>query len=847
MDGDAADIVEGTVADLGDLERWWKDPGIAVWSFILFGCFLLNATLFLAFLIRPGLRTISNRFVMNLTVSNLLISALLNPLLIMDASPSSKTSSSPLSAESVCAISEGATALMTTSSVLSVFLIAIDQYFAVVDPLRYRARVDKLKSGILIVSVWLVSSVFALLAFLNPNPRSLWLSCNLERLSTSVVDQTENTSTNSRIDSSFSIFENETAGLETFSSSNNKSGLIETFDIEERIEFVENSTIFLEVDAFVDNSNTYGMIYALVHSLFAYLLPFACVCWIYVKIYSAAHRNSERTRRTGSRPILSSASFCEDPRSQQQLQQQHQQLQQQADNLGDDFRRIPKISSLSSIDETSETTQPAGSQVPRRRSFSSASEILPSNLPCCEVAGEATSSSGAVVFTLGAETIEDPNDEENERNESNEAKLPVVSTLKAEFLEKNEPSTWPYDDLVKSRFLDRADQRVKSSHDLMYEQMLMRESTRGSWFTDSATGLPDLVDCSDSDSEGEVTSERFRPMIDVVVDDCARSEQNPMYLSPYSAAYETASNRNEGKNKVEVNVTSYVGQSSRVDERSDLGGGNIESELNEFERSKKRQRYDGLPSDFEITEVIVESCEVFDVQGTDRTTEIALTGASTETSACLLTPIVTITPAPNKSSLHRVASVRSTSSYINSLKYRISNGSLFRYREETRAARISALVIVMGLICWSPYEILLLLKNLPPYNDQRIAHEYDVTALCFLVLAAYVSPLLFGYRSKRVKRELRKFFCFKKELSYKNNRSLMAKKVLKRRHSSTFSHLEMDNRYNIFNCVYGRNRWPKEKVQFVQVPDTALVVETCRSSFSSGASTQISSTSTDDC
>ncbi|KAL2746207.1 Melanopsin-B [Vespula maculifrons] len=46
--------------DLGDFERWWKDPGIAVWSFVLFGCFLLNAILFLAFLIRPGLRTISN-------------------------------------------------------------------------------------------------------------------------------------------------------------------------------------------------------------------------------------------------------------------------------------------------------------------------------------------------------------------------------------------------------------------------------------------------------------------------------------------------------------------------------------------------------------------------------------------------------------------------------------------------------------------------------------------------------------------------------------------------------------------------------------------------------------------
>ncbi|XP_043664067.1 uncharacterized protein LOC122627187 isoform X1 [Vespula pensylvanica] len=792
--------------DLGDFERWWKDPGIAVWSFVLFGCFLLNAILFLAFLIRPGLRTISNRFVMNLTVSNLLISALLNPLLIMDALPTSKSDSSPLSAESICAISEGATALMTTSSVLSVFLIAIDQYFAVVDPLRYRAKVDKLKSGILIISVWLISSIFALLAFLNPNPRSLWLSCNLQSISTTYLSR--NSSINLQSNSSFGIIKNNTADIET-----------------EWIEFVDYAPN--------ESSMTYGTIYTVVHSIFAYLLPFTCVCWIYVKIYSAAHRNSERTRRTGSRPILSSASFCEDQKSQQQ---QHQQV----DNFVEDFRRIPKISSLSSIDETSETTQPAGSQVPRGRSFSSALDIHSTNLPSTNEA----SSSGTVVFTVGPDTDECSHHEENEKNISNKSNLPI-STQKAEFMEKDEITTQLYPDptkydLVKSRFLDRPDQRRKLSHNLMYDQMLLQEGTRGSWLNNDG-----ITDLRNSDTEEDFSSEHFRPAIE----DEACRQQKPIYLSPYST-YETALNRNEEKDGTEVDGI-YTTQSLRINEtfvRTKDRGNTEESDRNKFERSTNRKHYDGLPSDFEITEVIVDNCDVFNVENTGKPTEIVMNGANTETSACLLTPIVTITPAPNKSStLHRVASVKSTSSYINSLKYRISNGSLFRYREETRAARISALVIVMGLICWSPYEILLLLKNLPPYNDRRIAHEYDVTALCFLVLAAYVSPLLFGYRSKRVKRELRKFFCFKKELSYKNNRSLMAKKVLKRRHSNTFSNMELENRYNIFNCVYGRNRWPKEKVQFVQVPDTALAVETCRSSFSSGASTQISSTSTDDC
>jgi len=64
MDGAATGIVGGgPVTDVAGLERWWNNPGIAVWTFVLFGCFLLNAILLLAFLIRPGLRTISNRLV----------------------------------------------------------------------------------------------------------------------------------------------------------------------------------------------------------------------------------------------------------------------------------------------------------------------------------------------------------------------------------------------------------------------------------------------------------------------------------------------------------------------------------------------------------------------------------------------------------------------------------------------------------------------------------------------------------------------------------------------------------------------------------------------------------------
>ncbi|XP_012526003.1 uncharacterized protein LOC105830883 [Monomorium pharaonis] len=829
MDGAASGIGGGAVADLGNLEGWWYNPGIVAWSFVLFGCFLLNATLLLAFLVRPGLRTISNRFVMNLTVSNLLTCAVLNPLLMMDGpaaggatlttastpddvasllGPSTSTFTSAASSN-FCAISEGATALVTTSSVLSVLLIAVDQYFAVVDPLRYRARIDKLKSAVLIVTVWLVSVAFGLIAALNPSPRSLWLSCG-STLSSGNASYREHalasnvtaaTSAETSIESAFAFLGN---------------GTSEEEGEEEEVMVIDstNSTVFCATG---NDSVTYGLIYALVHSVFAYLLPFAGICWLYWRIYSAAHRNSERTRRTGSRPILSSGSFSEDPYSYTKAQP--------VDVFPEEFRRIPKISSLSSIDETSETAHSAN-QISRRKSFSSSSDAVAQTGPSDE------KTSSGIVFTVGLQPVEVSRDNSRDHGDGNPTEMADLQTDYLVGKERGMISS--YESLVASKLRDSeaiADRR-KSSCDLTDE---IHEESSSRWITGA--------DSSGSDSEDDERRYDYFDSLKVprTTRKIADRRSSDCLLSV--VRYERSEGPHGDVDAEDLEAGGSFKTTVRCIDEDEIPGKTIERERMqsaetpnssgngaENKRSRRPSRRLSRPGIFDPANV--ESV------GTN----------SPESSSCLLTPVVTITPAPGKpGTLHRVASIRSTSSYINSLKHRISNGSLFRYREETRAARVSALVIVMGLICWSPYVLLSLIKNLPPYSDHVFPHKYDVLALSFLILAAYASPLLFGYRSRRVKRELRKFFCFHRELSYKNNRSLMAKKVLKRRHSSTLSQLEMDNRYNIFNCVYGRSKWPKEKVQFVQVPDTALAVETCRSSFSSGASTQISSTSTEEC
>lgn len=817
MDGAATGIIEeGSVTGLAGLERWWNNPGIAAWSFVLFGCFLLNAILLLAFLIRPGLRTISNRFVMNLTISNLLTCAMLNPLLMMDgpvagntSTPNDATSSStPTSASAtsnICAISEGATAFVTTSSVFSVLLIAIDQYFAVVDPLRYRARVDKLKSAVLIVSVWLISAGFGLVAALNPSPRSLWLSCTTMALSDN-SSLHEHIALNisaaeAPIDSVFTFFSNKTSEAEVDNTTPTLLKTIESIKIDLRsVDLLENSTVIFRSPT--NDSITYGLIYAIVYSVFAYLFPFAGVCWIYINIYSAAHRNSERTRRTGSRPILSSASFCEDS-----TRSQHQSV----DTFPEEFRRIPKISSLSSIDETSETAHSAN-QTSHRRSFSS--DIAQSG------PNDENISSG-IVFTVGLQPVEvSPS-----REQDNDNNLTEAADL------ENDRDISSYETLVRNKFNNtEAKHRRKSLQNLTDEA---GESSQ--WIAGDSSGSETEDDRHYNYFDSLEVPRAIRKIAEERSSDYLLSFATCETIKEHCENTETSGqdSRERTIRHIEETENSVAVKSAEQEQiQNEISNFNSNSESKRSRRPSRRLSKSGI----------------LEINGESHAIERRNADNNLEPSSCLLAPIVTITPAPGKpGTLHRAASVRSTSSYINCIKHRISNGSLFKYREETRAARISALVIVMGLICWSPYVLLSVVKNLPQYSDYEFPHECDVFALSFLILAAYASPLLFGYRSKRVKRELRKFFCFHRELSYKNNRSLMAKKVLKRRHSSTLSNLEMDHRYNIFNCVYGRNKWPKEKVQFVQVPDTALAVETCRSSFSSGASTQISSTSTEEC
>lgn len=96
---------------------------------------------------------------------------------------------------------------------------------------------------------------------------------------------------------------------------------------------------------------------------------------------------------------------------------------------------------------------------------------------------------------------------------------------------------------------------------------------------------------------------------------------------------------------------------------------------------------------------------------------------------------------------------------------------MFRYREETRAAKISALVIVTAAACWTPYAVLKL-SEWPPLSD-GVPSSAPLIALLSLSAHAVVTPVLFAHRNRRVHRELCRVFCRRKRCSsfYENVRN----------------------------------------------------------------------------
>lgn len=218
----------------------------------------------------------------------------------------------------------------------------------------------------------------------------------------------------------------------------------------------------------------------------------------------------------------------------------------------------------------------------------------------------------------------------------------------------------------------------------------------------------------------------------------------------------------------------------------------------------------------------------------------------------------------NKNKVTRTCSDRNTNKFISTLKHKISNASVFRYREETRAAKISFLVIFMVLICYIPYGITLVLNS--EYINIKTNSILHYLSLILLIFSNIISPFLFGYRNKRVKREIGKIFGITPPINQQTNylfneRHIKRQNVIRNRsfediheHIISEPFLPRANcvvpeviitckpepeRKSILKRVCNTTNWANyKKCNFITVPDSCISGE-ARGSFSS-ASTQLS-------
>ena len=131
-----------------------------------------------------------------------------------------------------------------------------------------------------------------------------------------------------------------------------------------------------------------------------------------------------------------------------------------------------------------------------------------------------------------------------------------------------------------------------------------------------------------------------------------------------------------------------------------------------------------------------------------------------------------LSPSPRKISLSPSPSIRSTGQHLltsfsnlrSSMKTKISHASaLLLYKEETRAARVTVLIVLVVALCWGPYLTCLILHTgHTPLSPPSWLHPLSLALLnCYTV----ISPLIYAYRSRRVQRDVKKVFGIKPNLT----------------------------------------------------------------------------------
>lgn len=93
-------------------------------------------------------------------------------------------------------------------------------------------------------------------------------------------------------------------------------------------------------------------------------------------------------------------------------------------------------------------------------------------------------------------------------------------------------------------------------------------------------------------------------------------------------------------------------------------------------------------------------------------------------------------------------------SYMISIRHRLSNASsIFKYREESRAARIGIVVVAMFMVSYLPFGLLILLQGRLTFIPNA-----SLWSILFLLIGNMSTPFIFAYRNRRVRRGVCRLF-----------------------------------------------------------------------------------------
>ncbi|XP_040579361.1 uncharacterized protein [Lepeophtheirus salmonis] len=139
---------------------------------------ILNSILLVVFARRRSFRKeISNRLLMNLIVLNCFSTLVLDPLFFLDIFLTSSLSDSI-----ICGLSSFISVGVAAISMYSQFLIALDQYMAVVTPLKYTNRVNRIRCVLLCASAWVWGLLCGLAFSFTSEIKIFESSCKSDRL-----------------------------------------------------------------------------------------------------------------------------------------------------------------------------------------------------------------------------------------------------------------------------------------------------------------------------------------------------------------------------------------------------------------------------------------------------------------------------------------------------------------------------------------------------------------------------------------------------------------------------------------------------------------------------------------